>query len=186
MLPRHPGCQSTITRTKAPVRLVSQLHASQATFMPLKTKTLANALAHKPSEQLEITKDSSPSLTSQQHMPRKAPWLGSPKAASSRVATHLCSTPSQGHSQRHSIVPLFSTIRAHRNQPVYSKMFSVILSKGGCTRYPGVHSTFDLTKSKSLRLFPPNATPLSKSQALALSSSCPILSLSPSRLLPGS
>jgi hypothetical protein len=52
------------------MRLVRHLHGSQATSMPLKTNSLANALARKP-------KDSSPSLKSQQYMPRKASWLKS-------------------------------------------------------------------------------------------------------------
>jgi hypothetical protein len=117
-------------------------------------------------------------------------WLASRKPSSSRVATYHSSKRSPPSPDPHVVTLILSMIlnipisthqashtKAYRKNSRYTQgvLAYTQKKKGGCTRYPGVHSAFADLPAQDLRLHPPNATPLSNPKLFP----CPSLSRFP-------
>lgn len=191
-------------------------NGSQAKQMPRKAAPHAsqdkNARKRKGSQ---AKKDSSPWLTSQQCMPRKAKRFANAMACKPKQGLARPGSPnsiaqkqkkkkqkkkkkhaSQGHPARKP-----NKSHLHGSQPTNStvvlkhvlKVFSVILNKQGVLGIPVCILPRPIPKPNDLCRSSPNATPLSDVPKLfpcpplpRFPGSCPILALSPSRLFPGS
>jgi hypothetical protein len=133
-------------------KVSNQLQGSQARFRALKpTSRLVGPFARKHNRSKAQLLESTMA-----RKPKK--WIASRKPSSSRVATHQSSQTVSNHRKKVSLHHHYSqSILPHLHHPprrstpqAYRKIAGILRvcsrlyskNKQGCTRYPGVHSTF--------------------------------------------